>query len=114
MASEESENRRLFAVYVDDNFHYTDEGERYKHGSFETLELAIAACKRFVEGEVSYMYKAGMSSEELYSLYQSFGEDPFVRGSTDGVPFSAWNYAKEFADKICAAGSLGQVPNNIG
>lgn len=36
---------KKYEVYVDDNFHFMDESERYKLGAFETCEEAIAACK---------------------------------------------------------------------
>ena len=31
-----------YTVFVDDNFHYADEDERYKLGAFDTLDEAIA------------------------------------------------------------------------
>ena len=30
-----------YVVMVDDNFHYMDEGERYKHGEFADADVAI-------------------------------------------------------------------------
>jgi len=38
-----------YTVLVNDNFHYMDESERYELGSFETLDEAIAACKKVVD-----------------------------------------------------------------
>ena len=38
-----------YSVYVDDNFHYKDEGARYKLGDFATLVDAVAACKKMVD-----------------------------------------------------------------
>ena len=37
---------KLYTVFVDDNFHYMDESERYKLGEFVDCASAVAACKR--------------------------------------------------------------------
>lgn len=87
-----------YTVYVDDNFHFMEEEERYKLGDFDTLDEAIAACKRlvdaFLEGETSLDSPAA----ERYKQYTHFGPDPFV--ATDDPDarqplFSAWNYAEK-------------------
>ena len=85
--------QRPFTVQVDDNFHYMDPDERQTLGQFETLESAIAVCKSAVDHCLNKYYEAGMTAEELLSQYKSFGDDPFVVGPTDGVAFSAWDYA---------------------
>ena len=36
-----------------------------------------------------------MTAEEVYEAYISFGDDPFIKG----VKFSAWDYAKQLAEK---------------
>ncbi len=41
--------RPIYTVYVDDNFHYQDEGARYTLGDFPTLEEAVTACKNVVD-----------------------------------------------------------------
>jgi hypothetical protein len=82
---------------VDDNFHYMDESERYEHGVFATAEEAIAACKRIVDEHLKGAFKPGMTEKELYEIYTSFGEDPFVvpvANTEEAVHFSAWNYAR--------------------
>src|SRR5437879_6107440 len=38
----------LYTVFVDDNFHYMDESERYKLGEFADCASAVAACKQIV------------------------------------------------------------------
>jgi hypothetical protein len=38
-----------YVVYVDDNFHYMDESERYKLGEFDTEEEAIHAANKLVD-----------------------------------------------------------------
>ena len=84
-----------YKVYVDDNFHYMDEDERYTLGKFDSLDAAIAACKNNVDAFVQQRYEPGMSAEALYAAYVGFGEDPFIVGSNGRNSFSAWNYAKE-------------------
>ncbi|MGA8368188.1 MAG: hypothetical protein WB716_12805, partial [Candidatus Acidiferrales bacterium] len=70
---------------------------------FETLEAAIEACKKIVDNCLAHAYTPGASAEKLYEHYVAFGEDPWIVG-TQGVPFSAWTYAKQRCVEICAAG----------
>ena len=86
-------------VRVDDNFHYMDEDERYVLGRFETYDSAVDACTkiidRFLEGQNA------KTADELYKLYTSFGEDPWIIGpEVDGRSFSAWEYAKKRSQEL--------------
>ena len=92
-----------YRVLVDDNFHYMDEDERYVYGTYFTPDEALAVCRDIVERWLSAHHKAGMSKEELFDLYTSFGEDPFVRAPTGApvIAFSAWDYARERAEHLC-------------
>lgn len=106
-----------FQVLIDDNYHYMDESERITHGEFETLEAAIEACKKIVNDCLGHGYTPGMSAQELNAYYTMFGEDPWVKVIKDpseataenpsasvpsGVLFSAWTYARQRCDEICA------------
>jgi hypothetical protein len=91
-----------FEVMVDDNFHYMDKDERWRLGSFATLEEARQACMALVEECLSNYYQTGMEAEELYSQYTMFGDDPFIVGPGEPGKFSAWIYAKARAFEICA------------
>jgi hypothetical protein len=84
-----------YAVFVDDNFHYQDESERYCAGRFATAEEALAKCREIVRESVEHCRKPGMTADEIYKSYVSFGDDPFIKG----VEFSAWDYAKQLAEK---------------
>jgi len=42
-------NHMTYQVFVDDNFHFMDESERYNLGEFSTREEAIATCKKIVD-----------------------------------------------------------------
>jgi len=91
-----------YRVLVDDNFHYMDESERYELGEFDTLEAAVAACKRIVDEFLISNYRPGMTAAELSAQYALFGEDPFVvYPGQETVPFSARDYAAERVEQIC-------------
>ena len=94
-----------FKVFVDDNFHYQDESERYQHGEFDTWEEAVVACKAIVDRNLEDMFSADKSAGELYSHYTSFGDDPFVLPAAPGRSFSAWDYAKQRCEELCGGGS---------
>jgi hypothetical protein len=86
-----------YTVYVDDNFHYMDEEERYKLGEFASLEEAVAACKRVVDGFLEDETSIDSPARERYRQYTSFGPDPFIKTDdpeTKQPLFSAWNYAE--------------------
>jgi hypothetical protein len=87
-----------YSVFVDDNFHFTDEEARYKQGDFATLDEAIAACKRLVDGFLAAEVAPDATPAERYAAYTQFGPDPFIVTDDPGAgspPFSAWSYAKE-------------------
>jgi hypothetical protein len=90
-----------YKIYVDDNFHYMDESERYLKGAYETAEAAIGAVKAIVDAELKSYYKPDMPAHELYALYKHFGEDPFIVSEGRDCTFSAWDYARERCQQIC-------------
>jgi hypothetical protein len=98
---EKETKSKKYRVYVDDNFHFNDESQRYKLGEFETCEEAIAACKRIVDEFMEKAYKKGMSFAELYGGYTGFGEDPFIQSDDEKCGFSAWTYAKKRSRELC-------------
>jgi hypothetical protein len=89
----EKERKHGYTVFVDDNSHYQDESERGYIGEFATAEEAIAKCKEIVRESVESCREPGMTAEEIYKNYVSFGDDPFIMG----VKFSAWDYAEQLA-----------------
>jgi hypothetical protein len=92
---------KKYEVFVDDNFHFMDESERYKLGEFKTCEEAVAACMKIVDGFLEKGFKKGMSFKELYEGYLGFGEDPFIISDDKTCFFSAWNYAKKRSTELC-------------
>jgi hypothetical protein len=90
-----------YKVFVDDNFHYMDEDERYFLGEFDTAEAAVAACQKVVNEWLEEHYKPGMTAAELSTQYAFFGEDPFIMGGGSGeVLFSAHQYASDQIEKM--------------
>ena len=91
-----------YTVFVDDNYHHGDESERYKLGTFASLEEAVAAAKAVVDQSLAAAHTPGMTADELYEAYVNFGEDPFiVPKGPDAASFSAWSYARERCNEIC-------------
>lgn len=88
-----------YTVLVDDNFHYMDESERYKYGTYATLEEAVQVCQAIVDVCLQRAYEPGMSPTVLYEGYVAAGEDPFIDGP--GANFSAWSYAKLRCEALC-------------
>jgi hypothetical protein len=84
---------KRYTVYVDDNFHYMDESERYKLGEFEDCQSATAACKRIVDRFLDSC--DAESPDEMFAQYTGFGEDPWISSDDPNCRFSAWDYAKE-------------------
>jgi len=93
---------KKFTVVVEENSHYQDDSHRYEHGEFDTLEAAIQAARKIVDEYLDTAYKPGMSSKQLFESYAMFGEDPFIRGAEELVPFSAWDYARKRCEEICS------------
>ncbi len=90
-----------YRVLVDDNFHYMDESERCQLGEFDSLEAAVAACKRIGDELLVSNHRPGMTSAELMTQYAFYGEDPFVFTGDGTVPFSVRDYASEKIREIC-------------
>jgi hypothetical protein len=86
---------KRYTVFVDDNFHYMDESERYKLGEFDDCQSAVAACKRIVE-EFLAGCDQDNTAEQIYHQYVTFGEDPWISSEDDReCRFSAWDYARQ-------------------
>lgn len=95
----DSGQAKVWTVFVDDNFHYMDESERYEFGSYERYEDAEAACREIVDRFLADQLDRNASS--LYEIYCGFGEDPFIIGPDTGRKFHAWAYAKYRCDELC-------------
>jgi hypothetical protein len=93
-----------FEVFVDDNFHYMDEDERYSAGTFKTYGAALEKAKSIVDRSLLHLHEPGVSADELMASYATFGEDPFIVPTPEGVErFSARDYARQRAPKVVEA-----------
>ena len=45
-----------YKVFVDDNFHYMDESERYVSGEYESYDVVVTACKAIVDEFIAENY----------------------------------------------------------
>lgn len=92
-----------YKLLVDDNYHYMDESERYQYGTYDTLTAAVQAAQRIVDDYLASAYQPGMTAEELYRSYTTFGEDPFIvptDNNSEPSNFSAWRYARERCEQL--------------
>ncbi|MEP7213360.1 MAG: hypothetical protein ABI791_09810 [Acidobacteriota bacterium] len=85
----------MYRLFVDDNFHYQDESERYLKGTFDTAYEAIDAAKKIVDDFLMANRERCVTAEELVEHYRAFGEDPFIVSDGERVEFSAWDYAAQ-------------------
>jgi len=76
-----------FKVYIDDNFHYMNEGSRQFDGEYDTYEEAEDRCKEIVEKSIMEFYKPGITESELSQGYFVYGEEPFVIPTPAGKCF---------------------------
>lgn len=99
-------------VFIEENSHYMDEDERQFLGSYQSYQAAEVACREVVNRSLCELLKPGMTSEELFSLYAGFGEEPYIVGPAVGIPFSGWNYAREQCRSLCSTAVDDQNSKN--
>mgnify|MGYP000501213003 CR=1 FL=1 len=100
-ANEDAELAQPWTVYVDSNYHFMHEDERYSVGSFENYDDALCICKKIVN---EFLTSAqAKTADELFKSYVGFGEAPWIKGSSSGseqVNFSAIEYARQRCDEL--------------
>lgn len=86
-----SENKmsEKYKVFVDDNYHYMDEGERIPFSSYNSLQEALDKCKEITISSLEYLFEKDITPDQLRAQWSMFGEDPFIFGGDGPVPFSA-------------------------
>ncbi len=65
-----------------DMFHYQDPENERDYEGFPTLELAREFARRWVRDSLEEFRKPGQSTEELRTMWYTFGEDAFADGYT--------------------------------
>jgi len=82
--------KNKFKVFADDNYHSGGGGgDRYEIGTFDSLDEAIRKCEEFTIDSLSHFYEPDITPENLSAQWSLFGEDAFIRGASESVPFSA-------------------------
>jgi hypothetical protein len=94
-----SERSQKFTLILDDNFHFMEADERYTAGEFDSEDAAIHQAKAIIDEFLKAQFTPGMKADDLYSIFCSFGESPFI---TPECGFSAWAYARKRCDVVCA------------
>jgi hypothetical protein len=91
-----------YRVKIYENSHYMDESEsHWLPREFSDCESAVAACRRIVDDFLLGSHRPGMSADDLWRQYTSFGEDPFI--TPPDCAFSAWDYARRRCGELCPA-----------
>ena len=99
-----------FHTYIDDNFHYMDEGERTRGPAFSTYEEAVQWARSVVDECLCDLWTPGTTPGALVSQYKAFGEDPWISPTPPGLPrWSAWDYAETRAHDVCR--HQGKLPD---
>jgi hypothetical protein len=79
-----------------------DEDDVSIDGTFAGYVAALNRCKSIVEASLQQQYRPGMSADDLYEAYTSFGDDPSILPPPPEA-FSAWEYARKRCTEICEA-----------
>jgi hypothetical protein len=90
----------LYKVFVDDNFNYLDRSERYLFGEYESKEEAIITCKSIVDRFLNHNLEPNLSSLDLYQKWQSFGQDPWIKGGGFDATVYAYSKSKKIIDGL--------------
>lgn len=85
-----------YKVFVDDNFHYMDESDRYLLGEYDSMEEALEACRNAVDDFLKHALsnQSFEDADSLFAHFRTFGEDPFIVSGDKKNPFSSLEYAR--------------------
>jgi hypothetical protein len=93
-----------YLVRVVNNFDYMDETEAYTQSEYPRWPEAVGQARRIVDESLGELYQPGMSATSLHFRYIMFGAEPFITPEPELEKFSAWEYAKQRCEVLCAAG----------
>jgi hypothetical protein len=97
-----------YIVRVVDNFHYMDETEAYTQSEYPSWREAVEQARLIVDDSLAELYQPGMSAGSLHFQYIIFGADPYIVPEPESEKFSAWKYARQRCEVLCAAGDGNQ------
>ena len=102
-----------YQVIVACNFHYMDVSEHYVAGEFENPNDALQLAREIVEQSLP-TYQNGMTVDQILDSYRALGEDPFIVPQADTSRFSAWDYAAQRCNEICAQADSSSARESLG
>ena len=70
------ENKPTYKVWIDDNFHFMNENERFFHGEFDTPTQSIVASQKIVDDNIESIKEQETDPDKAYERYVCFGDDP--------------------------------------
>lgn len=89
-----------YIVRIEENSHYDDDRARWTLGEFEDSDVALAAARRVIDEDLQSLHRPGMTADELYHHYTSFGHDAYIISDDAGCRFSGWDYACQRCNEI--------------
>lgn len=94
-----------YLLFVADHGRYM-EAPATPHARFEDLARAVAAAQAIVAASLRELHAPGISAEELYARYMSFGDDPYIIATGGGdVEFSAIEHARRRCAELRKCGA---------
>lgn len=100
-----------FSVVIDDNFHHMDPEDRYTLATYPTYEEALARCKACLDCDAREYGSPGLTFEEAFEAFASFGETASVVPAHPDNPLLPWPYVRERLRELCAEeDALAEVP----
>lgn len=94
-------SKEIYTVYIDRGPREKNKTRKYRLGAFNGPDGAKSACKKIVDGFLLSSYKPGMTGEELFLKFTSFGPVPSMVSGENVRSFSARRYARQRSKKIC-------------
>ena len=90
-----------FKVFVDDNWQFMDDSERYTLGEYKTYEEAVEACKVFInESLEEALDDESKGNLGIYGRFCLAGDDPWIRPVPEGKKrFSGSEYVLQWCKK---------------
>ena len=92
----------MYTVFVAENSAYMEERMPGGIGDYATWDEAVAAARRVVERSLRELFAPPMDAEHLFRLYTTFGDDAYIVPAGETRAFSAWDYARQRCQEICA------------
>ena len=67
-----------YKVYVDDNYHFMNEDERYLQGTYDSLDAAVAAAKKVIDRCFEGIDPRDKTPDQLFHGWSHMGDSPFI------------------------------------